>query len=201
MKMRRSVAALSPRDRRALRWCAAVLLPALAYSFAVKPYAAAVAHAEQRLASERELLARELALLAQAPYVPAATREARDLTADAASRFFQGGDGYTATAALATYAQSAAEESNVAIRQAEPGEPSARPDGLVELTLGLRAEGDLEGILQLLRSLEGSDRLIRVDGLVIERTPSQAAQPESSGAEVLTVGVALHGYMIQARHP
>jgi len=196
MKGRRSMPALTARDRRALRWCAAVVLPALLYSFGVKPYVAALARAEQQLASERELLARELALLAQAPHVPGATSEARRLAAAAAPRFFAGGDSYAATAALATYAQGAAEESNVAVRQAEPGEPTTRPDGLVELTLELRAEGDLEGVLGFLRALEGGDRLVRVARIVIER-PSHAGA-EQGGAEALTLGVALQGYMTQA---
>jgi hypothetical protein len=186
--------ALTSRDRRALRWCAAVVLPALAYAFGVKSYVAALDRIDQQLTSERQLLARELALLAQAPHVPAATHEVRRLAVAATRRFFEGGDAYAATAGLAAYTQSVAEESNVAVRQAEPGEPTKRPDGLVELTLELRAEGDLEGVLDFLRTLEGGERLVRVGRIAIERPPSHAVGPAKGGAEVLILGVALHGY-------
>ncbi len=55
---------LTPRDRRAILVGLGILLPAVAYVLGVRPYRAALEGVRDRVAAERELLTRELALLA-----------------------------------------------------------------------------------------------------------------------------------------
>jgi hypothetical protein len=61
---------LSDRDRRALRLGLRLAAPALLYGFVVKPYVASIRGAKVQLETQSDLLAREQALVAEAPFVP-----------------------------------------------------------------------------------------------------------------------------------
>src|SRR5262245_43673936 len=65
-----SLDALSSRDRRALRIGLLLVVPALAYVGVVKPYRAALIETRNRVAAERQLLERELALIATKKQLP-----------------------------------------------------------------------------------------------------------------------------------
>ena len=81
---------LSSRDRRALLLGTVVLASGVGWTAAVKPYLRAVRGVSSTLASERELLDRELRLLATADQYPAAVEHAGDRLLEVATRLFGG---------------------------------------------------------------------------------------------------------------
>ena len=184
---------LSSRDRRALRLGVVLAGPALVYVLAAKPYFASVQTAKSTLASQRDLLDRERALVAGARLLPKQAVSVRAAAAQALERLYTDPDPITATAALGRDVTQAFEDAGIALQHTEAREPVKRPDGLRELTIDLRAEGDFEGILYMLSLLESSDHLLRVSRVGIERRIAQGA--DQDGAETLGIVATVHGYM------
>ena len=184
--------ALSTRDRRALQLGAIVALPALLYVAAIKPYLRSVADAKTAIASQGDLLRRERALVASAPELPRAILVAqRTLTATDA-RLYGQRDPVAATAALSRDVTSALDDAGVALQRSEARDVVLRKDGLHELTIDVRAEGDLDGILSAVSQLEAGPKLIRVARLGIERS---ALVPAAANApEALSLVATIHGY-------
>src|SRR5690606_21878341 len=81
-------ARLSARDRRALELGAAVVMPVLVWMFAGVPDVRALGEARARLEAERDLLARELELVASAPAHLADAERATQGLLNAAPRLF-----------------------------------------------------------------------------------------------------------------
>ncbi|HEX7049246.1 MAG TPA: type II secretion system protein GspM [Longimicrobiales bacterium] len=185
---------LDRRDRRALFAGAAVLVPALLWTFAVAPYLRAVTDARARLAAERALLDRELALLASAETYPEAFEEGAARLLAAAPRLFGGGNDGAASAALARYLEANARASRVLLVQVDP---IAAEDagGVVRLGLRVRAETDLEGLLTLLRRLGSGAKLIRVESLHVEAAQADP-QLALSQPEVLRIDFTVRGYAL-----
>ena len=186
-------ARLSTRDRRALRLGVMLVGPVLAYTVAAKPYFASVQAAKAALATQRDLLDRERALAAGAPLLPKQSTIVRAAAAQARERLYTDADPITATAALGRDITQAFEEAGIALQHTEAREPVKRPDGLRELTIDLRAEGDFEGILYMLSLLEGDDRLLRVSRVGIVRRVGQTGDQDAT--EVLGIVATVHGYM------
>jgi hypothetical protein len=162
---------LRDRDRRALGLGALVVIPVLAWSFLVRPYLAALSTTRDTIVTERALLERERGLLARAPAAPFALTQVAKSDSVMSSMLFTAPDAYAASAALTSHVGEAAQASGISLRQSETIAPAVRADGLVELGLELYGEGDLEGILDLLRELEGGDRLVQGARITIERGP------------------------------
>ena len=180
---------LGARDRRALTWGAALVIPVLAWTLGVRPYRTWVGETREATARERELLVRERELLASAPSLPAELQRARLADSAATPRLFVESDGYAAAASLASHVTEAAQGSGVSVRQAETAQPQSRPDGLVELGLELQGEGDFEGILDFVRELETGTRLVQVTRIAIDRAP-----PGLGGTEALGVSTTLRAF-------
>ncbi|HYD52154.1 MAG TPA: type II secretion system protein GspM [Gemmatimonadaceae bacterium] len=179
---------LSLRDRRALRLGAVVLLPVLAWMLVVRPWRAALSDARGRVRAERELLVRERELLADVPRLPMLASRASRADSLASARVYLAADPYAAGASLAGDVTAAAESHGLTVREAAAAPPVTRPDGLTELEVALRTEGDLAEVLALLRALEGGARLTQVTGLAIER------QPAGEGTAPLALTATLRAY-------
>ncbi len=189
---------LTPRDRRALLIGAAVLLPVLLLRGVVPPYVRARAALGERVRTQRDLLARELAVLAQARSLPERRARADVSLAADAPRLLPGADPYAATAELVGYVGETARRSHVLVqdlqsRSAISPTPAA---GLAQIQVELRGQTDFEGVLRVLQALERGAPLVRVDVLAIERT---GADP--GGRETLTLRAAMSGYSAAARAP
>ena len=162
---------LSPRDRRAVLLGLAVVLPAAAYMFAVRPYRSALAEVRDRVAAEEELLARERALLASAPGLPEAIREAEADAEGAEDRMLRGRSAVLAEAELTDFLERSAFQSRVLLEEIRSGELARGeepPPGLSVIRLHLRGESDLQGVLSFLDTIEKSRLLLRVRGLALE---------------------------------
>lgn len=187
------IARMSARDRRALGLGALIALPALAWGLAVKPYRSALVDVHARVEQERSLLEREIALLAQAPRMPAEIRKARRASTLAGQRLFTGNDVIEATSALSSYVGHALRTANVVVQQVESRDAGEARNGLREIAIDIRAEGSLDGVLRALRAMESGPRLLRVSRIGIERS---MAAPAQGAAESLVVGATVRGYAL-----
>lgn len=177
--MRTLLARLGARDRRALRLGALIVLPVLAWTVAIRPYLVALDAARERVRTERALLARERALLAEVPGFP--ERQARAARADSLTRtrLFTADDIYGASATLGDAVGASFARHDVTLRQSEATAPVTRPDGLVELGVAVQGEGDFASLLTLLRTLESNRRLLQLRRVAIEREPSGLGGPDA----------------------
>ena len=174
---------LDPRDRRAILLGLAVLLPSLAWVFAVRPYREALDNLKDRVSAEQELLVRELALLEMAPTLPEVIRQAEEDIARAMERTLRGPSAVLAEGELTGFLGRSAVENRVLleeIRTGELGRGEEPPFGLSVVRLHLRGESDLQGILSFLDQIEKSRLLLSVRGLALE---PETARPESNDEE------------------
>lgn len=187
---------LAPRDRRALRAGAWVLLPVLIATLVVRPWTIAAYEGRAGAARERELLVRERALLAEAPGDTARLRLASAALADEAPRLFAGAEAVTASAELARYVTTQAMASGLAVRQADTQtmlaedartDPSVRADSNAEvLRVAIRASGDVGAVVGFLRLMEDGPRIVRVERLGVSHG---LAGTSEAGTLVLTATV------------
>jgi len=184
-----SLARLRPRDRRALLLGACIGAPALAWAFAVQPYIATMRADRATLETQRSLLARERGAIDAAPRTPREIQRVRAALDRERARLFEG-DAISSGAALTSYVKDAIEENSLTLQQLDARESATLPSGLRDLTLELRAEGDLRGILDMLTALENGERLVRVARVAIERS----AAPPNATTEALVLTATLHGY-------
>lgn len=203
--LQRAFEGLAPRDRRALLAGALVLLPALLYVAAVRPYFAALSDVRARAAVERGLLERELALLAQAPTLPGQVERASDEAARAELRLVRAANVPLAEAELTQYLETVASISRVLLQElrgVEPARGAAEPlPGMRPIQLAVRGESDLEGVVTFLSRVEESPLLLRVTGLSIEPVTERAAGEARGGARaapaptgVIQFGLVIEGY-------
>lgn len=185
---------LQRRDRLALAWGAALVVPAVCYALVLQPYLSTLQGSRERLVEQRGLLARELALLDGAQRYPARMREMQVALGREGPRLFSGVDALSATSALTYYVSDRARRSRVVVQRVESDTPEASSRGLLLLRLNVGAEGDLEGILSFLRAIENGDKLVRVERLSIERARSYGESED----EALTFSATITGYAVAA---
>lgn len=179
---------LAARDRRALTLGAIVLAPLILGNFVLAPGVDELMRLRMAVATERAILARELALLASA--------SERSLEADALVRSLVT---YTPRLVQAgttpeAHLRGIAETSNVEVQRIERvaspprdsiATPVVRP---VELTFD--GESDLEGILSLLGALETDELLYVVESLDL----SHQVPANSRAAEVLRLEMRVRAF-------
>jgi type II secretory pathway component PulM len=185
--------ALSPRDRRALLWGGLISLAALVFAFGVKPYVRALRQTRESLAVQRELLAREAAVLSASNRFPAALQRSQSTLAEQSTPLFSGLDELSATSNLSDHISEAALSNRVLIQQLDTRNAEVLDEGMVALAVDVRAEGDFEGVLHFLNALERGDKLVRVSSLVLTRLdrPAASGAPDS---EVLSLTGTMTGY-------
>lgn len=182
---------LSQRDRRALVLGAVVLLPALLYAYAGRPYARALAEARADLVAERDLLVRESTLLSLADTLPALGRQAAARQERMDARLFGDVDDLSALA-FERYLLDRAEESRVHVEQSHVTLDENAPGEFASIRADLRGMSDLEGVMDWLYTLENGGRLVQVERIALEPIPARASSSEGHVAVTITaVGYAL----------
>ena len=161
--------ALRPGDRRAVLMGAAALVIMLGYARVAKPAFESLALDSQVLTEQQELLAREQALLAVAPRLPAARRDV-DRILDGARTRVLAGDSVAATAALASYAADVATATGVHLTAVE-GRPPTVERGVMRVLIEVRGEASWRQVLTFVRLLESSPQLVDVASVRVERGP------------------------------
>lgn len=184
---------LSSRDRRALLLGAGVLVPALFFMFAAKPYFQAVADTRNELQRERQLLIRERTLLADAHTYPDRMNRTEVLLKRHVPRLFSGSDEPTWTSSIADYVRDVAVGNRVVVQSIE-GRNAQRMEGeLMAIEVEIDAVSDLEGLLSFLYVLEEGVKLVQLDQLSIERSELAGTPPS---ARVLRLTAMLRGYAL-----
>ena len=189
---------LGSRDRRALRAGIVLLAPAVVYALVVKPYVDALGAARARLSEERELLARESALVREAPTFPDRRRRASTVLGASWTHIVRGADTISIAASLAGYVSGAAESAGLQVEQVESrGADSVRAarlagGGLVASSVELRGRGDLERVLRFVAALEAGDTYVRIDQLRIAKIggAGDATDQETLGITANVTGIA-----------
>lgn len=186
---------LSARDRKALALGIWLVLPALAYVWVVRPLTTDFAGGRERLQAQRGLLARELAVVAEAHRQPAQYGAAEAALLHEAPRLFAGTDALAASAGLAGYVTEQAYRSRVFVQGSETQSADSGGDGVLKLGIEVRAVGDLAGLTGWLRSLERGEKLVRVARLSV--TPAgQVGGAEPRDDEILAVVIDVEGYSL-----
>jgi type II secretory pathway component PulM len=185
-------AQVGPRDRRALTLGVFMLAPALSTTLVVKPYLHTRVALQERVGEQRELLARELALITAARALPAKLDGAARAFTTRRARLLPGRDPLAATAALVSLVGDEARRHGVLLDAIESGAPEALGNGLIAVQIEVRGRGDLEGLLRWLRALETGSRLLRVERLAVGRL-DQGTPRDSLDVETLTLAATVRG--------
>ena len=180
---------LRPQDRRALILGGIALALMLGWTRVVRPTLAQLRERERAVTAQRDLLARERALLAAAPTLPALQRAAERALAAETPRLFAG-DSVGATAELTAYVADVAGESDVRLTSVEARAPSAER-GVMRLLVDARGEGAWSDVLGFVAALESSEQLADVRSVRIERGPRGGNQP---AGPTVSVVVTVAGY-------
>ncbi len=186
---------LSPRDRFALRLGTTVLLPALVVGFVLIPLRERQRVVSAAVESERGLLARELALVAQTEDLRRRKEDGQRALAEQASRLFlmaEGAEPGREPEAVLDFVGLAAAESNVSILESRVVGGDSLGAGLGVVTLELVAQSDLQGVLELLQRLERGPKLIGISSLRLEAV---GGVEQADAPEVLQLRAQLLGYM------
>jgi hypothetical protein len=204
MRTRPSLAALSPRDRRAVRLGAWILLPALLAGLVIRPWAAALIEGRAVNERQRTLLAHELRLLVDTSRDRRELAIARRALDESAPRLFSGAEAVTASAELARYLAQLASRSALRVEQTETVlEDTVRtaarsvdsPSNVDTDTSGqplrvvVRAHGNARAIVAFLYALEQGPKLVRVERLAI----SHGIAGAEADAGVLTFTATVSG--------
>jgi len=147
----------------------------------VRPYLRARAALWTRLTEQRDLLARELALLRAA----GEQRDELQLATTSLDRqrvhLLGGQDPLAATAALVGVVGDKARIDGVDLQSIESQPVERVGGGLVSVRIELSARGDFEGVLRWLHALESDTRLLQVDWLTVAGSgAADSATPSSS---------------------
>ena len=188
------LADMSQRDRRALTWGAAALIPSLLFVFAVKPWLASMDDVRQQVATERDALGRERSAIAAAREHPQLQQRADSAMRIAVPRLFTGRDDVMASAELATYLGDVARISRVWLQDAATRPSLLLPSGVRSLHVEIRGESDLRGILNMLRALESGTKLVRVDRLDIAHVNRSA----DDDGETLSLSATVTAFALRA---
>ena len=183
---------LAPSDRRAILLGLAVIVPALVIAFGLRPFYGALTDAQDRLAAERDVLARELQLLESAASLPKHIEQALRKTAVVDLRLLEAASGILAEAQLTDLLESAAVLSRVLLREIEsvaPARGEEPPPGAETLRLSVRGESDLEGVLTFLDVLESGLLFVRVRGFALQPVLARPETDDGPQGEPIPTGV------------
>lgn len=185
---------LGARDRRAVLAGALVLAGVVALRLGVLPLLGHWRQAGDRVASEAQLWAREVAILAEARSFSGRLDTLEAAVADAGRMLF-GGEPAIAVADLIAYAAALADSSGVHLLAAQPRvSPDSAANGVREVAVEIAAHSDFEGVLRFLHALETGPKLVRVHRLALESAEGATYQP-AGGVQVLTFRATLAGYV------
>lgn len=182
----------TPADRRALRLGAMIVVPALFIQLVARPLWRSWGEMEGDLASERSLLAREEALVADAELWPTRYQTGERRLLAEAPKLFDGRDLVAASGSLAGLVAQRAAAHRVFLQQTELRPSTPVDGGVTAIELELRGASDLRGLLGWLADLEDGKRLVRVERIHFERSPTDPA----IDAETISFSATVRGYAL-----
>lgn len=174
---------LSSRDRRALFFAAVVVAPVFAVAYGARPMMRSVGERVERTHQQRELLQRELGLIAGRSAVDSLQHVVDRSMADELKLVIHSGDRATAYSLLSERVRALARRRQVAVLQLAESPPDSIERGLTVLRMGLRAESDIAGVLGFLAAVESDPSRLRVTRLFIERANVRPLGEESGATD------------------
>lgn len=186
----------SGRDRRAALLGAAVLAPVLLWAQVIAPFSRTLRDTADRLATERDLLRRELAMLREMDRYPPVFKEGIERLLAVQPRLLSGQSPGALSAALTGYVQGHAQRTGVLISRLEPIAAPEAPGSLIGVSVRVTGESDLEGVLSLLHALEGGSALIHVSQLQLRAPQSSPVSPAAT-TEVISFDLVATGFALQ----
>lgn len=198
------IRALSERDRRALLLGLAILAPAILWLAVLRPYRAALTDLQDRLVSERGLLEREKAVLAEAGTFPTRLQQARTAINQWDARFVRSPNPALAEAEVTSVLEEVARDNRVLLQEARsmvipPG--TTAPAGLQPMRLSVTGESDFEGVLRFLNGMEQHPLLLRVVGLSVEPAQQSGGAPGRGGGQGTQPGAMSFVVIVEAYVP
>jgi Type II secretion system (T2SS), protein M subtype b len=184
---------LSAGERRTIMRSVMLLLPFAIYFLGVKPYRKTYADAQERLATERDALARERGAVATARRNPELQHMTDSSLKAMEPRLFEGTDDVIASSDLSAYVGEVARANHVWVQDGATRTATSTTPGVRTLHVEVRGESDLRGILSFLDALQHGDKLVRIDRLDISRGLSGAGNEQ---AETLTLAATISGYAL-----
>lgn len=161
MKRRR----LRARDRRALLLGLIAVTPFAVYRSAVGPWLTYRTGLRDALAAERDLLARERASIRDTASVPAQAGRVERLLAETEPWLLDGSSPVAAASRLTRLVTETAQSVGILVQEVRGRELVSPEPPLTEVSVTVRAIGDLEGLARLLFTMENEARLVRVSDL------------------------------------
>lgn len=194
---------LTSRDRRAITLGALVLAPVFGVAYGVRPFALALGERHLAASQQRDLLARERALVAQALTMPTAAAAGRAALEAEWPRAIRAFDVATASVRFADYLRGVARAHEVLVVQTTELPADSLRGGVDVLRLHLQAESDFAGLLRLLHALETGVPRVRVSSVNIERAgPERSGTGDASGArEVLALSATVEAPLVRTTAP
>jgi len=187
--------AIATRDRRALLLGAVAIAAGFVVRYAAVPWATRSLGLRERLESERELLARDMGLLAYQTQITHYREALQSSRAGLLGRLFSGATDELVLAGIQRTVQQYSIDADVPILQ-------VRPDGHVEYANNLarwrvvaEGESDIEAILAFTRSLETSDRLLHVTRVLVGQR-DMLTDPDAILVGKLHFSVSVEGWFL-----
>ena len=188
------------RERRTLIAGALLALLAVGYARIARPLVGHALAVRESLVRERDLEARESALLRGSVAHTQRLARAEQAMDQASERIFIASDTLAATAALARYARELARETGVAVQSTDASPAAAGPGALTAVRIRLRVSGDLQGLLELVDAIGRGARIVRISALGI--TPEQSIPAwESPQQESLILAADLEAWALLEEAP
>lgn len=185
---------LSPRDARALKIGALLVVPLAILQFGVRPYLSVMSRRVDELTTQRALLSRELQMLRDRAEYGALQVQAQRLLTETEQQLFVAHDEISASAALSHHVTDHARRATVQLQQVETRSGQPIGEEVMALEVQIQGESDLEGILSFLRALEFGEKLVTVPVLRISLAGGTAA--ESNEPRVLGFTATVRGFSL-----
>lgn len=183
---------LRARDRRALVLGLVVITPFAVYRVAVEPWLSYRGGLHDALLAERDLLARERAVVGDAADAPGRAAELKTTLAEAQPWLLGGSDPVAASGRLTRIATDAAQTAGILVQEIRAADTETEGLALREISISLRLLGDLEGLARFLFRLENGERLLRIEGLSLRTAGVNDGDLE--WGQLMNAGVVLVGY-------
>lgn len=182
---------LRARDKRALVLGLVVITPFAAYRVAIEPWLTYRNGLSETLVAERDLLARERTLIRAAAAMPAWVGEMETALTEVQPWLLGGATSMAATGQLTRIATDAAQSTGILLQEVQGREPNSAST-LREISIAVRALGDLEGLARFLYSVESGEELLQVRELALRVAGMNDGDLERG--QLMSAGVIISGY-------
>lgn len=186
---------LRARDRRAIIVGLVVIAPVAAFRVGVEPWWAYRQGLREAFVAERDLYARELAAIRDAPgWSDQRTRFVASLDR-ARPWLLTAADPVAAGSRLTRLVSEAGQGADILVQEVRATEADTPAAPLASASVAVRALGDLEGIARFLHALENGETLLRVSELSLR--PAGMNDGDLERGQIMAAGVVVTGFWQQ----